>query len=173
MCISGFSDSKQQKLALTNLGKRKFIGMVREHRELREGWKMRLGNGEVVKASPRGLENFDGFCSRKNLVWILLLKWKSLNISSVFDPLLKIHIHRKDLKDWPNLANMPTCRKGKVFWFKFHVYIQWVKGKSSEGNQSTLGKRSRSWAARKQQMLTTPRIINNAAFPVICKCCII
>lgn len=60
MCISGFSDCKQQKLALTNLGERKFIGMVWEPKDLREGWKTRLGNGEVVKASPRGLENFDG-----------------------------------------------------------------------------------------------------------------
>lgn len=141
-----------------------------KHTELREGWKTRLGNGEVVKASPRGLENFSRSCGRKNLVWILLLERKSLNISRVFDPVLKIQIHRKDPKDRPNLANTPTCKKGKDFWFKFRVYVPWVRGKSSKRNQSTLGKISRSWAARKQRMLTTPKILSDATFPKICEC---
>lgn len=102
------------------------------------------------------------------MIWVPLLKCKALNISSVFVPLLKIQIYRRDPKVWPNLTNMPVSRKGVSFWSQFHAYIQRVRDKFSKGN-STLGNKSKSWVARKQQMSTTLRIINDAAFPTFCK----
>lgn len=105
-------------------------------------------------------------CSRKNLIRIPLLKWKPPNVSSVLVLLLKIQFHRRDPQHWPNLANMLTSRKGMDFWFWFHVCVQWVKGKPSEGDQNTLGKRSLSWGEENNRS-TTLQITNDAAFPTI------
>lgn len=162
--FQGSLDYKQQKLALASQAKENLLEWCGKHRELKEGWKTRFGNGEVVKLSPEGRKILMGLIAGKKLIWILLLKQKPLNI-----PPLKIHIHRRGSKDWFNLANVPTSRKGINFWLQFHIYVQWVRGKSSKRNQDTLGKRSRFLASTKWQPSATLKIINDAPFPTICE----